>query len=277
MDGPNEERNTMCVCVCLLCVVNIYNCQTWNTRLRGVSFLFNYQKMYHLMCFCLSSDVFNKLAVRFLCFMISSVAELFPPFLFPFTALFSRSHSLCSSSGSACGPTWSWSLPASSCSSCSWRAACWRSAATRSATRSRSLLKTLKGGVKYLHIHPTMSACVMCRVALLKRWFLNKKNILNDDYFKCQMLMCFRTFPPFISVNLLVFASFLTLSSCLLSCDEAQNKKWAAPIQGDKFYSNLHKSEVSIWRRTKRDNRKYELYNTISSLKDELKTVQVPP
>ncbi|XP_013874531.1 transmembrane protein 179B [Austrofundulus limnaeus] len=63
-----------------------------------------------------------------------------------------------------------------------------------------------------------------------------------------------------------VFLFFLLVTGCVLkvgrdslcdsikstlkdikSCDEAQNKKWAIPIQGDKFYSNLHKSETAVW------------------------------
>ncbi|CAL9694226.1 unnamed protein product [Knipowitschia caucasica] len=33
----------------------------------------------------------------------------------------------------------------------------------------------------------------------------------------------------------------------ITSCDEAQWKAWTSPLKGDRFYSNLHKSETTVW------------------------------
>ncbi|XP_037532541.1 transmembrane protein 179B [Nematolebias whitei] len=63
-----------------------------------------------------------------------------------------------------------------------------------------------------------------------------------------------------------IFLFFLLVTGCVLkvgrdslcasikkaletisSCDQAQSKKWADPIQGDKFYNNLHKAETAVW------------------------------
>ncbi|XP_017283482.1 transmembrane protein 179B [Kryptolebias marmoratus] len=63
-----------------------------------------------------------------------------------------------------------------------------------------------------------------------------------------------------------VFLFFLLVTGCVLKvgrdslcdsirtvvpnvsrCDEAQSRKWAKPLQGDKFYSDLHKAETAVW------------------------------
>ncbi|XP_075992986.1 transmembrane protein 179B [Genypterus blacodes] len=63
-----------------------------------------------------------------------------------------------------------------------------------------------------------------------------------------------------------VFLFFLLITGCMLKigrdslctsiihtvsnitrCDEAQTRKWASPLKGDRFYSNLHKAETAVW------------------------------
>lgn len=62
------------------------------------------------------------------------------------------------------------------------------------------------------------------------------------------------------------FLFFLLVSGCILkigrdslcnsliqivpnitSCDQAQNKQWAAPLRGGRFYNSLHKAETAAW------------------------------
>ncbi|XP_024143371.1 transmembrane protein 179B [Oryzias melastigma] len=63
-----------------------------------------------------------------------------------------------------------------------------------------------------------------------------------------------------------VFLFFLLITGCMLkigrdslcdsilhtvpnitSCIEAQAAKWISPLQGDKFYNNMHKAETAVW------------------------------
>lgn len=63
-----------------------------------------------------------------------------------------------------------------------------------------------------------------------------------------------------------VFLFFLLITGCILkigrdslctsiihtvpnitSCEEAQTRKWATPLKGDKFYRTLHKAETAVW------------------------------
>ncbi|KAM4713840.1 transmembrane protein 179B isoform 1-T3 [Anableps anableps] len=71
--------------------------------------------------------------------------------------------------------------------------------------------------------------------------------------------------------NLMIFVSgiflfFLLVTGCMLKigrdslcdsilhavpnvtrCDEVQSKKWVSPLQGERIYTNLHKSETAVW------------------------------
>ncbi|XP_072232979.1 transmembrane protein 179B [Leuresthes tenuis] len=63
-----------------------------------------------------------------------------------------------------------------------------------------------------------------------------------------------------------VFLFFLLITGCMLkigrdslcdsvvhtvhnitSCDEAQTRKWASPLNGERFYNSLHKAETAVW------------------------------
>ncbi|XP_012732245.2 transmembrane protein 179B [Fundulus heteroclitus] len=63
-----------------------------------------------------------------------------------------------------------------------------------------------------------------------------------------------------------IFLFFLLITGCMLKigrdtlcdsiirkvpnvtrCDQAQTQKWVSPFQGDRIYTNLHKSETAVW------------------------------